>query len=143
MSAIYHELPRAARPFVRFVVGAGQDDHRRLAGPFRFQDRAEYDELAPEWLRDELDRVFDWFNDALPVPPFRRCEFPRTAVCWFRSDAGDTVARTWELAVLLREVGLPVRFIRSWEPGQIIYYDDTQIVADRRWRRKRRRYNAR
>jgi hypothetical protein len=38
----------------------------------------------------------------------------------------------WELVALLREHGEPVRFVRSTEPGRILYSDDWQIVADSR-----------
>jgi hypothetical protein len=134
MSAVTSSLPRAARPFLRFVVGADHDRPRSLTGLFRFCDRDEYRERAPEWLKDELDQAFDWFNTCLPAPPFRCCEFPRSAVCWFRSDAHEPLKKMWELAALLREIDLPVRVVLCREPGKIIYSDQTQIIADRRWR---------
>ncbi len=130
-------IPRSARPYLRFVVGTDHDDPRSLTGLFRFGVHEECCRDTPDWLQDELDRALEWFNDSLPVPPFRRRDLPSTAVCWFRSDAGMVLDKMWELAVLLREDGVPVRFIRSWAPGQIIYHDELQVVADRRWRRRR------
>jgi hypothetical protein len=140
MSATLTHLPRAARPFVRFVIGADFDCIHLLAGPFRSPCRPDADEDdVPEWYREPLNELLVWFNKSLAVPPFRRRGFSRTAVCWFRSDAGHTLQRMWELAILLRQIEVPVRFVRTHEPGRIIYSDDHQIVADRRWQRRPRR----
>jgi hypothetical protein len=36
----------------------------------------------------------------------------------------------WELAALLREHGVPVRMLRSANPGKIVYQDAFQIVVE-------------
>jgi hypothetical protein len=40
----------------------------------------------------------------------------------------------WEIASLLKEHGVPVRMLRSTNPGKILYQDDYQIVVDK-WKR--------
>jgi len=40
----------------------------------------------------------------------------------------------WEIASLLKEHGVPVRMLRSTNPGKILYQDDYQIVVDE-WKR--------
>jgi hypothetical protein len=137
MSASIFQLPRTAQPFVRFIVGADFDRADRSSGLFRsaFRPDVENEEI-PTWLRDELRDSFDWFSEHLPVPPFRGRQFPRTAICWFRSDAGPSLARMWELVALLSMINVPIRFIRTDRPGRLLYFDDHQIVADQRWRRR-------
>ena len=138
MSASVSALPPGARPFLRFVVGGDVDDVRRLEGLFRFRF-VDAEGESPEWpeeLEFEVECLYEWFREHLRVPPFRRQGFSETAVCWFRSDARRPLARMWELTGLLRAAGVPVRLVRSWDPGQILYWDESQIVADRRWRRR-------
>ena len=133
-------LPRGARPYLRFVVGADFDRPRRLAGPFQSPYCPDADEeVVPEWCRAELTEAFAWFRENLAVPPFRRHRRWRSytaagcaaAVCWFRSDAGEPLERMWDRAVLLRQIDVPVRLLRSHEPGQVLWSDEHQIVARR------------
>jgi hypothetical protein len=95
--------------------------------------------LAPyevEWLEE----IYDWFNQELPCPPFARCNFPIDAVSWFRPKAARFIHRMWDLAALLQEHGRPVRLLKSAAPGDILYHDDHQIVAEpKRWGRRTRR----
>ena len=135
-------LPRGARPYLRFVVGADFDRPRRLAGPFQSPFCPDADtltlalsqgergaEAVPEWYRAELTEAFAWFCENLAVPPFRRHRRWGRAVCWFRSDAGEPLERMWDLAILLRQIDVPVRLLRSHEPGQVLWADEHQIVA--------------
>ena len=41
----------------------------------------------------------------------------------------------WDIIALLREHDVPVRVIRSKNPGKIVYEDKYQVVADARWRK--------
>lgn len=128
------QLPRAARPFLRFVVGADFDRVSRLEGLFRSSFRPDADEKwIPEWQREELRAALAWFNKHLRVPPFQRQRLSRSAVCWFRSDAGESLVRMWELANLLREMEVPVRLVRTHEPGKLLWVDEHQVVAEA-WR---------
>jgi len=137
MFASLRQLPRAARPVLRFVVGADFDPISRLEGLFRSSYRPDVSEARlPEWQREELQAAFDWFNEHLRVPPFHSLQLSRSAVCWFRSDAGEPLVRMWRLANLLRQMEVPVRMLRSHEPGRLVWMDEHQVVADaRRWAR--------
>ena len=125
-------LPRCARPYLRFVVGADFDRPRRLQGPFqsRYCPRKD-DEGVPDWFRGELAAAHAWFRHNLAVPPFGTHRRWGSAVCWFRSDAGEPLARMWDLAVLLQQIDVPVRLLRSHEPGCVLWSDRHQIVARR------------
>jgi hypothetical protein len=129
-------LPRCARPYLRFVVGADFDRPRRLAGPFQSAHCPddEDDDSVPEWFRVELTEAHAWFQQHLTVPPFDTHRRWWAAVCWFRSDAGEPLARMWELARLLRAMDVPVRLLRTHKPGHVLWSDAHQIVADSRRR---------
>ena len=123
------QLPPAARPFIRFIVAADGDDIRRRTGLFRHLRWPDDTESWPAWQLDLADEAYYWFARRLTVPPFRSQHWSHRAVCWFRSDAQHVIEKMWELAALLREAGLGVRFIRSRDPGRILYFDRDQIVA--------------
>lgn len=36
----------------------------------------------------------------------------------------------WEIVTLLKECGVPVRLLRSANPGKVVYEDDYQIVVE-------------
>jgi hypothetical protein len=119
---------------LRFVVGADFDRVSRLEGPFRSSFRPEGDEdWVSEWQREELRAALAWFNEHLTVPPFRRQRLSRSAICWFRSDAGEALARMWDLAILLRQMDVPVRLVRTHKPGRLLWVDEHQVVAEA-WR---------
>ena len=78
---------------------------------------------------EALEEAYVWFNSNLPVPPFSSSNWPRDAVTWFRDGAGEPIARIWEIASLLKEHGVPVRMLRSANPGKILHEDSYQIVV--------------
>jgi hypothetical protein len=125
-----HELPTSARPFLRFVVGAENDDIDELSGLFQF-DGVDDDSSLAEWERTAIEEAYAWFNAHLKVPPFGEISRYHRRTCWFRSDAGEHIRRMWELVALMRHLGWPVRFVWTHDPGQLVYYDQHQVVARR------------
>jgi hypothetical protein len=118
------------------VVGGLRDRLWRLEGVFV----AAYDlrtggGLEP-YHEERLNQLRTWFNEGLPTPPFSQSGWGPRAVCWYRDDAIWMIRRTWELVLLLREHGRPVRFVQTDDPGRILYRDDYQIVADDRGGRR-------
>ena len=71
-----------------------------------------------------------WFNANLSVPPFKSSKWPRDAVTWFKEDAEQPIKKMWEIASLLKEHGIPVRMLRSANPGKILYEDPCQVVVE-------------
>ena len=131
MFVSFSQLPTSAVPFVRFVVGAEHDNVDELHGPFRF-DCALDDPSLEEWERAALEEMYAWFNAHLKVPPFSQFNRKGPFACWFRSDAGEPIRRMWDLVALVRELGWPARFVRSNDPGELVYFDEHQIVARRK-----------
>jgi hypothetical protein len=116
--------------FIRFVVGGAGEHHRSLTGIITearlLRDRGGLNKEQISWLED----AYVWFNANLPVPPFSSSKWPRDAVTWFSDDAGEPIKRMWEIASLLKEHGVPVRMLRSANPGKILYQDSYQIVVE-------------
>ena len=126
---------RPAR-FVRFVVGVRSEPVHALTGVFAISRELLDADRLESWEADRLREIYRWFNENLPCPPFRAKldggEWTSDAVAWYRHDAIWMIRRMWEIVALLREHDEPVRFVRSEEPGRILYSDDWQIVADSR-----------
>jgi hypothetical protein len=116
--------------YIRFVVGQEGEDHRSLTGLLRASERLrEAGRLDPYWIT-WLEQTYEWFNASLPIPPLSSRKWPPDVVSWFRDDAGEVITKMWELASLLTAHGVPVRLLRSTNPGKILYEDDFQAVVD-------------
>ena len=120
--------------FVRFVVGSDGQHHKELTGILaEAQLLRERDELTVE--EDvRLEKVDDWFNEHVLVPPFSTGRFPRDAVSWFKDDAREPVTCMWDVVALLKEHGVEVRPPRSTNPGRVVYEDRVQVLVEE-WNR--------
>ena len=125
----YHGIFRRGIMFIRFVVGTDGENHRWLTGIITearlLRDDGALEAYEAEWL----EATYAWLNQNLPCPPFSSSGWCRDAVSWFKDDAGDAIGRMWGIVSLLREHGLPVRLLRSRNPGKILYEDDYQVVV--------------
>ena len=79
-----------------------------------------------DWAFAVLDDDLNWFQEHLPVPNDLR---GGRALCWFRPEAREVIARAWQLAKLVESAGIPVRVYRKVRPGTVVYEDDFQIAA--------------
>jgi hypothetical protein len=120
--------------FIRFVVGSDNEDHRWLTGIVTearlLLDRGELERHEAA----RLERTYEWLNDHLPCPPFSTSDWGPEAISWFKDDAGPPIKKMWEIVALLREHGIPIRLLRSRNPGKILYEDRFQVVV-REWKR--------
>jgi hypothetical protein len=116
--------------FIRFVVGADDQHHRELTGIItevrllRDADRLTDEETA------RVEDAYIWFNDHVPAPPFSASTWPKDVVTWFKDDAGEAITKMWDLVAILRESGVPVRLLRSTNPGRVLYEDEFQVVVE-------------
>jgi hypothetical protein len=94
------------------------------------RDEGKLEAFEAAWL----DEIYEWFQTHLPCPPFQKNlssgAWSRNAVAWFRSSAEIHIDRMWDIAAILQEKGVAVRFIQSANPGRIVYEDAYQIVAE-------------
>jgi len=118
--------------FLRFVTPLIHPASRAESGFFRASWFL-YNSQCPEWITDELEDQFAWFNQHLPVPDrvsrhFRRRN-PIHGICWFDPDAREAISRARYCAWLLGEGGLPIRTITTRREREIIWQDAYQIVS--------------
>lgn len=122
-------IVRTAGGFVRFVVGSDGEDHRQLNGIVTearlLRDNAR---LGIEESK-RLERIYDWFNDHVPVPPFSARCWSRDVVCWFKGDASEPISRMWDIVSILRDHDVPTRMLCSSGPGKVMYEDRFQVVV--------------
>jgi hypothetical protein len=116
--------------FVRFVVGHEHESHRVLTGIITeariLRDRGVLEPYAAAWLEE----AYEWLNANLPCPPFSSSGWPRDVVTWFKDDAGESIRKLWEITSMLKEHGVPVRLLRSKNPGKVLYEDPFQVVVE-------------
>ena len=115
--------------FLRFICAADQARDPLVTGPFltlgRLADQGRVEPHEAVWVAE----VEDWFREHLPVPPFRARAFPVRAVCWFSGGRNVALARMWELVAFLRHKGVCMQLLRTGFPGNILYRDEFQVVA--------------
>jgi hypothetical protein len=120
--------------YIRFVVPARDEWSGVEVGIFRGVDETLFGlTRASDWLLDEVDREYAWFNRNMAVPKVLERNGGRHGyihgVCWFSPEAGEAISRAHYLAWLLEEADIPVCELRSDHPGQIIWRDKMQVVA--------------
>lgn len=121
--------------YLRFVTR--ERDHRShvsrgvFVAAYDLRDRDAYALHERVWF----DEVVGWFEWNLAVPSEHAWALrPGEALCdrvvfWLRADAHEHVQRMRDVACLLRHMDVPMRVLRSAQPGRIVYRDAHQIGA--------------
>ncbi|CAL4867229.1 hypothetical protein MMA231_01481 [Asticcacaulis sp. MM231] len=117
--------------YVRFVTPLIHPDSGMETGFFRASWYL-YRTGCPDWIYEELDIQFRWFNRNLPVPDRVARHFKRRnsiyGVCWFHTAARECIDRARYCAWLITEGGVPVQAVKLRSPREIIWHDDHQVV---------------
>jgi hypothetical protein len=115
--------------YLRFVVG-GDDEHHKLLSGLITEARLLRDKGAlTKYEVEQLENLYEWFNNNLPCPPFESAGWSRDAVSWFKDSAIEQIKKMRDLSVILDSHGLLVRTLRSEKPGRVLYEDEYQIVV--------------
>lgn len=115
--------------YVRFVVGTNQDAARNQTGVIvELRLLKESGELPPYQI-EQIDEIFAWINEHLPVPPFSEKNWSREAIAWFKDSAQEMISVFRDIVAILEEWGRPVRMLKTTRPGMILYEDEFQVVA--------------
>jgi hypothetical protein len=116
--------------YIRLMTDENDPDSQQLSGVFQvaYQLVRSSDLQAEE--HKQLSEALDWFDANLPVPK----KVPRRSIFWFKSDAGESINRIWQIVNVLRAHGHDVRMMRTDKPGKVVYEDDLQIAAVAKWR---------
>jgi hypothetical protein len=89
-------------------------------------------EFAEGWQMQQLNEIYDWFNNHLDRPTRLNWRSRRARVaglCWFRAEATTHIEQARYMAWLITDLGLPIRQRISATPGRLLWHDDHQIVA--------------
>jgi hypothetical protein len=108
--------------FLRFAI-----DHPGIGkvGLFRSADVLEEDCDFTPAVNSQLRSILNWFNENLPAPD----HLPKRAVCWFRSDATESLRRIRDLVELYRQADRFVWMQVARNPGRVVYRDAYQVAA--------------
>ena len=117
--------------FIRFVCSDIDERSLKSAGLFFAASKLRWSEAIPEYEMEALIELRDWFNIHLPSPfdylP-RHARYDR-AICWFKSDAREHLAKAWELIELLERNDIFIWAIKSRRTGYVYYEDEAQVFA--------------
>jgi len=115
--------------YLRFVVGLDNESAHRQDGLFTEVNRLKSDDLLMDYQYRLVEATFKYFNDNLPVPPYKRKQISKEAVAWFKNSTTEYIDRMWDFVAILKQNDIPVRILKTEKPGMIIYEDEYQIVA--------------
>lgn len=115
--------------YIRFVVGAENEDPRDMHGPFTEAERLREEGLLAPYEEELVIAVFDKFNQELPCPPWLSSDWPYDSISWFKVSAQKFVSEMYNLVAILEERGIQVRVLKSQSLFKVFYEDEFQVVA--------------
>ncbi|NOU07787.1 MAG: hypothetical protein HOO99_16550 [Hyphomicrobiaceae bacterium] len=92
---------------------------------FELRDRPD----TPDDAVQELQKNLGWLKMHLKSPKVLREEGNERAISWFKSGAKEPLKRIWSIKTILEDFGYRIEFIKTKDPGRIIYEDGWQVVA--------------
>lgn len=115
--------------FIRFVYETPYDKGLSC-GPFtgleELREEGKLETYEEEWANE----IFEWFNEFLPCPPWKKEGFHWSAVSWFKEDTAiEFIGKMWETVGILKRHNVPIKVMRTESPGLILYSDEFQVVA--------------
>ena len=118
--------------FVRITINRLHKDSRQQLGILH----------AVRFLRDDneltsselarANRVFEWLYSHLKAPSKKTLQSNPTAVSWFRIEAREHIKRVERLIPIVEAHGYVANRRTSSNPGEIVYSDAVQVLANRR-----------
>ena len=115
--------------YIRFVVGTENEETNTLHGPFTEARLLSDSKKLYDYEVEVINKIFDWYNDNLPCPPFESSKWPRNAITWFKIEAQEFISKLYEIKAILNEHEVQVITIKTESPGKILYEDEYQIVS--------------
>jgi hypothetical protein len=113
--------------FLRFTITHIDEDSHQPQGIFvaaySLLDSGDLDPVEWKVLRNLLD----WFKENLPSPP--DSFYASRAIFWFKSNAGESISRIWEMIYLLKAHAYHIEVYRCPRLGNISYEDKFQVAA--------------
>jgi len=115
--------------YIRFVVGLEGENTLEQTGVFIESRLLLESGVLSDHETKLLKTMWWWFNENMPCPPFEENDW-NDGVSWFRTDCDNNfISKLWAIINLLKEHNVPVRILKSNNPGKILYKDYCQVVA--------------
>lgn len=122
------------RVYVRFVCFRQVESQRQRLGVFQAMDEARASDFAPARALKELGEVYGWFRANLAVPnQFSRSGWKgrgQPGLSWFKPAAKEHIRQMHRLKLALEACGVHVDILTTRDPGEIIWQDSHQVVAE-------------
>jgi hypothetical protein len=122
------------RVYVRFVCYQNVPSQRQRLGLFQALDQARECGFAPAWALKELGEIYGWFKENLAVPhQFSRGGWKghgQPGLSWFKPAASEHIRQMHRLKLALEACGVHVDILTTRDPGEIIWQDQHQVVAE-------------
>lgn len=118
--------------YIRFVVGTNREAARFQTGVVTELRMLRDSGGLEDYEVGYINELFEWINEELPCPPFRESGWSKDAISWFKDSAQDLISKLRDMIAILEIHGRPVRMITTRMPGQILYEDAYQVVAQSR-----------
>jgi hypothetical protein len=103
-------------------------------GLFQALNEARGNPDSPDWALKELSVINSWFSANLAVPDrFQRGGWKGGAqpgLSWFKDTAEEHIRQMHRLKTALEECGVHVDVFTTRDPGEIIFQDQHQVVAE-------------
>ena len=116
--------------YIRFMIELKDDESNVGRGIFQAAAVAVERGNISGADADELGELRNWFGKNLDRPTSFGRDTLRLGICWFKTGAGEHIARIWEMVRILERNGIYVKKIRTDRPGYVVYEDEWQLVAE-------------
>jgi len=124
----------ARKVYIRFVCYQQVESQRQKLGLFQALDLARECDVAPSWALKELGEIYDWFRTNLAVPGrFSRGGWKgrgQPGLSWFKPVAAEHIRQMHRLKLAVEACGVHVDILTTRDPGEIIWQDNSQLVAE-------------
>ncbi len=122
------------RVYLPFVCYQQVESQRQRLGLFQALDQARECDFAPSWALKELGEIYGWFKTNLTVPrQFSRGGWKgrgQPGLSWFKPAAIEHIRQMHRLKLALEACGVHVDILVTRDPGEIIWQDRNQVVAE-------------
>ena len=115
--------------YVRFIVGTNREKDNAQTGIVTELRILQESGEIPSYEEEHIDEIFEWMNEAFPVPPFEEKQWHPDSISWFKDSAQELIHKFRSIIAILEQYDRPVRMITTDQPGIILYEDEFQIVA--------------
>jgi hypothetical protein len=130
--SVVEKRPNKTTPdyFVRFVVGGRAEDPLELDGVFTVAELMRKQKRFGIRKKRSSKKIFLWYNENILCPPFKenKKKWGKDALSWWKITARKPINMLAPLICILRRQRV-VRTIYSRSPGNIVYEDEYQVVA--------------